>query len=272
MTLRASLALAAAMVTASCAAPLLKLPSGAGVPAVDASDVLSQALTACQAIKTMTAEVAVSGGVGGRRTRARLAVGLAAPASAYIEAPAPFGAPGFVFAARAEDATLLLPRDRRVLEHGRPSDVLEAIAGVPLTPSDLRSALTGCAEDVDARSVRRLDDRWREVRGPSQVVYLYRDRDADPWRVVAVVHQDPQPEWRAEYREFINNIPRTIRLASSDPHRFDLHLTLSQVEINVALEPETFRVQIPAGTLPMTLQELRDAGPLADRSRKSSND
>jgi hypothetical protein len=271
MTLRASLALATAMATASCAAPLLKMPTGPASPAADAAVVLSQALTACQAIKTMTAEVAVSGHVGGRRTRARLQVGLAAPASAYIEAPAPFGAPVFVFAARAEDATLLLPRDQRALEHGRPSAVLEAIAGVPLTPSDLRAALTGCAEDVDARSVQRLDDRWREVRSPSQVVYLHRERDADPWRVVAVVHHDPQPEWRAEYREFTDDVPRTIRLVSSDSHRFDLRLTLSQVEINVALEPDIFRVQIPAGTQPITLEELRDAGPLADRSRKSND-
>lgn len=271
MMLRASLALATAMATASCAAPLLKLPTGPASPATDAVDVLSQALTACQAIKTMTAEVAVSGQVAGRRTRARLVVGLAAPASAYIEAPAPFGAPVFVFAARADDATLLLPRDRRVLEHGRPSEVLEAIAGVPLTPSDLRAALTGCAGNVDAGSVQRLDDRWREVRGPGQAVYLHRERDADPWRVVAVVHHDPQPEWRAEYREFTSNVPRSIRLASSDSHRFDLRLTLSQVEINVSLEPDTFRVQIPAGTRPITLQELRDAGPLAEGSRKSND-
>jgi len=46
-------------------------------------------------------------------------------------------------------------------------------------------------------------------------------------------------------------------------------LTLSDVELNVPIGAETFRVQIPAGTSPLTIDELRDGGPLADRSRKS---
>jgi hypothetical protein len=269
MTLRASIALAAAMATASCAAPLMKLPSGPGVPAPDAAGTVAEALATCREVKTFTAEVAVSGEVGGRKTRARLAVGLAEPASAYIEAPAPFGSPIFVFAAGGGDATLLLPRDRRVLEHGRPSDVLEAVAGVPLTPPDLRAALTGCAAVADPGVARRLDDRWRVISGADEL-YLHRDGDADPWRLVAVVHHAPGPEWRAEYRDFLNNLPRTIRLTSSVAHRFDLRLSLSQVEINGPLPAETFRVQIPTGAAPITLQELRDAGPLAERSTKSN--
>src|SRR5262245_65321208 len=128
MTGRAWIALAV-IATASCAAPRLKLPSPTGAAASDGADVINQALTACRAVRTLTAQVAVRGRVNGQRVRARLQVGLAQPASAYIEAPAPFGAPIFVFAAQNDDATLLLPRDRRALEHGRPADVLEAIAG-----------------------------------------------------------------------------------------------------------------------------------------------
>ena len=40
----------------------------------------------------------------------------------------------FIFAAEQNDATLLLPRDERVLEHGRPDAVLETVTGVPLGP------------------------------------------------------------------------------------------------------------------------------------------
>ena len=40
---------------------------------------------------------------------------------------------------------------------------------------------------------------------------------------------------------------------------------------NVALGPETFHVQIPAGTTPMTIEELRNVGPLADRSKKTND-
>ena len=43
---------------------------------------------------------------------------------------------------------------------------------------------------------------------------------------------------------------------------FDLRLALSQVEINVALDPIVFTVIVPAGAQPIGLDELRRAGPL----------
>ncbi len=271
MTWRACVALAAVVATASCAAPLIKLPGTSGAAAPDGADALRQALSTCRGVRTITADVAVSGQVGGHRTRARLAIGLAEPASAYIEAPAPFGAPIFVFAARNDEATLLLPRDRRALEHGRPAEVLEAIAGVPLSPEGLRMTLTGCAADGESqRRATEPDARWRVFAGDDEL-YVHRDRGGDPWRLLVVIHRRPGLLWRAEYRDFVGNLPRSIRLISNEAGRFDLQLTLSDVEINVPIESETFRVQIPAGTSPLTIEELRDAGPLADRSRKSDD-
>ena len=269
MTWRASVVVAAAVATASCAAPLLKLPPTAAAVAADGADALAQALTACRGIRTLTAQLGVSGKVNGQRLRARLQVGLAQPASAYIEAPAPFGAPIFVFAAENDDATLLLPRDRRVLEHGRPSAVLEAIAGVPLAPAGLRTTLTGCDADGSAhQQATQPDPRWRVFSGDDEL-YLRRELDGVPWRLVVVIHRSPGPAWRAEYRDFVGDMPRSIHLTSTPSARFDLQLTVSDVEINVPIGPETFRVQIPAGTMPLTIEELRNGGPLADRSQKS---
>jgi hypothetical protein len=265
MTAPAAAVLAAAITTASCAAPLMSLPTGRGVPAADAAAVLGEALKTCRSIKTITAEVAVSGSIEGRRMRGRLAVGLAAPASAYVEAPAPFGSPHFVLAAEDDNATLLLPRERRVLENGPASAVLEAIAGVPLGPAVLRRALTGCAEDAARTTGEQLGDRWRRIPG-SEELYVYRERPADPWRLVAVVHRDAsQLQWRAEYRDFAGDLPRSVRLTSIPPRRFDLRLSLSQVEVDGPIDANTFKVNIPPGTAPMTLEELRDAGPLANR-------
>jgi hypothetical protein len=267
---RASLALAVALLTTCCAAPLMQLPTGAGTPAPDAREALDQALTTCRSIRTISAEVAVSGKVANRGLRGRLLAGLAAPSSAYIEAPAPFGAPMFIFGAEGNDATLLLPRDRRVLQHGRPADVLEAIAGVPLAPDGLREALTGCSTDGEVEAAQQIGDRWRVVPGAEER-YLFRDRPDDPWRLVAVKHrQTGSAEWRAEYDDFEGGMPRTIRLVSADLRRFNLKLSLSQVELNVPLEPGTFRIQVPPGTTPISLDELRDSGPLAEPS--SSNE
>src|SRR5256712_4136769 len=129
---------------AGCAAPLVKLPTGPGTPASDAADALTDAVAACRAVSTLSAEVGVSGSVGGRRLRGSLLVGVAPPASARIEAVAPAGQPIFIFVASGNDATLLLPRDNRVLRHGRPDAVLEAVAGPPLGAVELRETLTGC--------------------------------------------------------------------------------------------------------------------------------
>ena len=121
----------------------MKLPSGPGGPASDAAPALADATRACRAVSTITAEIAGSGSVGGQRFRARLTAGLAPPASARLEAAAPFGAPIFILVANGTDATLLLPHDDNVLEHGKPAEVLEALAGLPLDAAELRRALVG---------------------------------------------------------------------------------------------------------------------------------
>jgi hypothetical protein len=257
----------AALCCASCA-PLMKLPSGTGTPISDGAAALSEATTACRAVSTITAEIAVSGSVGGRGVRARLLAGLAAPALARLEALAPFGQPLFFFVARDGDATLLLPRDDRVLEHGRPEAVLEAVAAVPLDAEGLRVVLTGCAVAPDAVHARQLGDDWRVVPDGERDLYLHRDSHVAGWRIVAAVHRESStPAWRAEYGEFNtavppNGLPRTVRLASVGSNRFDLRLILSQVEINAKLDDGVFNLQVPATATPITLPELRTAGPL----------
>lgn len=235
----------------------MKLPSGPGTPASDARDAVVQATAACQRVNTLTAEIAVSGSLSGERIRGRMIAGVARPSSARLEAAAPFGAPLFIFVARGDDATLLLPRDDRALEHGRPSAVLEAVAGVPLDPAELRAALTGCAQAPDAEAGRAIGDDWRVVDDGPIEIFLRRDPHAAPWRVVAARHHD----WRAEYRDFENDLPRTIRLTSSDGKQFDLKLALSQVDVNTELGADAFAVRIPRSARSITLDELRHARP-----------
>lgn len=263
MTLGRVVVLLAAVSAASCGAPLMKLPMGPGEPAPDAAPLLAQATAACRKVSTISAEVAVSGSVNGSRLRGRLLAGLAAPDSLYMEAPAPFGAPIFVMGASGGDATLVLPRDRRVLEHGRPEEILSAIAGVPLTPAELRATLTGCAgaDVVDAGETRAFGTNWRVLDG-EPVRYLRRDGSQGPWRLVASVRTGTDG-WRADYAGFSGDLPRSIRIVSNVPRRFDLRLELSQVDLNVTLEGPTFVVSIPPGTSPITIDELRGSGPFA---------
>lgn len=256
---------AVALASASCGGQLMRLPSGAGDPAADALSALDEATSACRAVRTLTAEISVSGSVGGRRVRARLSAGVAAPASARLEAVAPFGQPLFIFVATGGEATLLLPRDGRVLQHGRPDAVLEAVAGAPLDAEALRETITGCAaESSAALDARRFGDAWRVVAAKNGgALYLHREGSRARWRLVAVVARvGSGRSWRAEYRDFRDDLPRTVRLASTDAHVFDLRLALSQVETNVPLGPDVFRVHVPASAHPITLDELRGSGPM----------
>jgi hypothetical protein len=254
---------------AACAPKLMKLPQGPGTPATDVADAFTEATRVCAGVRTLSAEIGVSGSIAGNGMRGRLIAGVAAPASARIEAVAPFGQPVFIFAARGDDATLLLPRDERILEHGKPDAVLEAVAGVPLDPADLRRALTGCpssASPPPGSGARPGKDDWRIVQDGTESVYLHRDRHNSPWYVAAIVHRlANQAEWRAEYREHQNGAPRAVRLVSGDRKRFDLRLTLSQVEINTELGDDVFRIQAPRSASPITLEELRASGPLREK-------
>ena len=267
--MRRALVLAAAVCAASCGVPLMKLPPGPGVPSADAADALSQATAACIAVRSLTAEAAVAGSAGGHRLSGRLVIGVASPASARLEAVAPFGPPLFIFAAEQDDATLLLPRDDRVLEHGRPDAVLEAVTGAPLGTADLRALLTGCAPPPVPAEGRRAGDDWRVV-GSSSDDEMFVRRVDGAWRLVAATRRRGAHAWREEYRDHLNGLPRTIRLVSLEAGgtggAFDLRLALSQVEINVALESAVFEVHIPSGVRPITLDELRQSGPLASRT------
>ena len=241
----------------------MKLPAGPGAPAADAADALEQATAVCSGIRTLTAEVAAGGNVGGQRFRARLSVGVAAPASARLEAVAPFGPPIFILVATDDDATLLLPREERVLQHGRPAEVLDAVAGVPLSASDLHAVLTGCAPAVQQPEGRELGADWRVVTDSAgDALYLHRAGGAQPWQLVAVIRR----AWRVDYRDHLNGLPRTMRITSVAGGRdagaaFDLQLALSQVDTNVPLGADVFRVEIPRTAQPITLDELRHARP-----------
>jgi hypothetical protein len=252
----------AALLGSSCGGGLMRLPSGPRVPAPDAPAALVEATRACSVVTSLAAVASVRGSVGGQRIRGKLETGLSAPASARVEAIAPFGQPLFIFVARGDDASLWLPRDGRLLEHGRPDQVLEAITGVPLDPTDLRAALTGCSGVSSAGEA--IGDEWRVVRDTGAgEVYLRRERST--WRVAAIVRRDPgRPAWRAEYREFVEGLPRSIRLTSLDGDRFDLRLNLSQVDVNTPLDAAAFELRVSGNPKPITLEELRRSGPLAD--------
>lgn len=250
---------------AGCAPKRVALPSGAGTPVGDATSILAEALGHCAGLRTLTAEIGLSGRAAGQRIRVRLIAGLAAPDRIRLEAIAPIGPPVFILASVGEDTTLLLPRDDRVLKGEPPAAILEALAGIRVTPAALRRLLAGCpADDVDATDVRAVGDDWVLARtGNGGTAYLH--RVSGRWRLAAVrggaLDAELGPGEAAQ--------PVFLRLSSPDASTggaFDLTLRLSQVEVDTEVPDEVFTVRVPADAAAMSLDELRQSGPLRDRS------
>ena len=249
------------MTAVACAPKPVTLPTGNGVPYPDYAQPFDEATRRCRGVQSITAELGLSGRVGGTKLRGRAIAGAAAPDRIRIEALAPFGPPVFVLVAREDAATLLLPRDERVLRDAPPAQIVEALTGVPIDPVSLRTAMTGCGVEMPSPvGARAYGQQWLAVdAGNSRTLFL---RQVDgAWRVQGA----RTATFTLTYDEWGTAGPSRLTIRADGPVAAEIRLRLSQVEVNPPLGPEAFEVQIPADTAPITLGELRDAGPLGDK-------
>jgi len=250
----------AAVLTTGCAARPIAVPTGPGAPFSAIREAYAEATARCRGVRTWSAEIRLSGRSGETTLRGRVIAGLA-PGALRLEGVAPFGQPIFVLVARDEAATLLLPRDRRVLDGEPPGAIVEALTGVALGPDALRALVSGClSADGEPRAGRAYGGGWVAADLPSGTTAYLRRADGR-WRLEAGSLTD----LLVEYRNFGPVGPGRVRVTS--PHdrsgaRVDLTLTIDQVDINVELPDEAFRVIVAEGVAPMTLEALREAGPL----------
>src|SRR3954454_5163132 len=136
-----------AIATAGCGlhGARVALPAGAGEARADYATEFAAATATCRPIHKLTADLALSGNAGRQRLGGHVLAGVA-PDARRLEGVAPFGGPIFILAAENGKGTLLLPRERHAVESGPPSEILEALVGVGLSPDDLLAVLTGCVK------------------------------------------------------------------------------------------------------------------------------
>ena len=228
----------------------------------DAAAVHAAVSSACRGVKTLTGELALSGRAGDQRLRGRVIAGFERPGSMRLEGVAPFGPPVFILAARPGTAVLLLQRDDRVLRHPEARDVLGALSGVPLAPADLLAVLTGCVVPDPKPAAGRLHERgWASIDvGEMATVFLQQMNGA--W-VVRAARRAP---WEIEYDQWQGGLPRLVRLRSLQGQTaVDATLAVSQLETNVDVPAEAFTLEVPSNMAELTLDELREAGPLRAR-------
>lgn len=249
----------AASLMGSCAPRQPLLPSGAGAPFPDFPSAYRQATAACEQIKTITATFALAGRAGSSKLRGRIDAGFAPPARARLEGIAPFGKPVFILVADGERGTLVLPREDRVLRDAPPDRIVEALAGVPLGPQALRTAVSGCGLDgASPAEGQSFSNGWVSGASGDSTVYLRQENGA--WRVAAATRGPVT----ITYADYVAGRPSTIRFRAESQGRTttDLTVRLSNVDLNTTLDPRTFEVDLPEHPVTLTLEELRRAGPL----------
>jgi hypothetical protein len=256
--------LAAAAALASCAARTPPRPAGTATPDPTAIATFEAATTSCRGFRSIEGELALSGRAAGERVRGRILTGLEAGGAVRLEAPAPFGAPFFILAGKEERATLVLPREKRVMKDTAVSAVLERLTGLSLGADDLRLIVSGClVETANASDGRQWPGGWRAVTlGPERVAFL-RDVQGRPTLVAA----DYGP-WHVDYSQHMSGFPRLVRIRSGE---IDITARVEQLEVNTQINPRAWSVEIPSDADPMTLDELRSIAPLAERKPSVSS-
>jgi outer membrane biogenesis lipoprotein LolB len=245
-------------IVSACAPRRVTLPTDSGTPLPDFAAVHAQITAACRDVRTLTAEVGLRGRAGDQRLSGRVVAGFERPASMRLEAVGPFGRTAFILAARDSMAVLLFPSDARVVRGQKPEEILGALIGVPLAPADMQAILTGCVVPASKPESGRLHaNNWASIdlAGDARM-YL---RRSTSWELRAA-HRNG---WQIEYTMGQGRFPQSVRLVSDGQTvNVDLTATLSQVEANTGIDPAAFAVKVPPDATAMTLDELRDVGPL----------
>jgi hypothetical protein len=248
----------------ACAPHNVSLPTGEGNPFPDYAQAWQEGTSRCRDVRSLSAELTISGRAGRQRLRGHAIAGLAAPDRIRLEAAAPFGPPVFILVADGTTTTLLLPRDNRVLRGESSAAILDALVGLELGPSDLLAILSGCvAPGAQATGGRLFPSGWARLDlSGGATAYLQRDRQAS-WLIRAGVRQG----LGFDYLPGGDAVPASVRLrteGSRDP-RTDVSIGLSQVAVNPPLGLEVFTVRVPADAVRISLAELRQAGPLGEK-------
>jgi outer membrane biogenesis lipoprotein LolB len=242
-----------------CGPRRITLPTDSGSPFPDFASVHARLSAACRGVRALTAELALSGRAGAQRLRGRVHAGFARPDSMRLEGVAPFGPPAFILAARERTATLLLPREPAALRGQPPDQILGALVGVALGPADVLAIVSGCVVPEPMPTSGRLHQNgWASIAiGKDAELFLRRTTD---WEIRAARRN----EWQIEYAGWHGQqFPPAVRLISnSQTVNVDLTAAITQVQTNTDLDAAAFTVDVLPNARPLTLEELRDAGPL----------
>ncbi len=212
----------------------------------------------------MTAEIGLSGRAGDESIGGRVVAGFERPASMRLQGVGPLLVGSvFTLVAREGSATLVLHRESAILRNEPPEAILEAMTGVALAPADLQAVFTGCvlpapraiSGTLHANGLASIDVETTEL--PRRTARLFLRRSGAQWQLRAAQRE----RWQIQYQPGTGSFPQSVQLIAPEV-RVNIKAALSQIETNESLDPAAFTADVKKDLTPITLKELRDAGPL----------
>ena len=245
----------------SCSRALFVPPAGPGEPAPEAPAAWSEATAACQRVRTYSAIVTLSGTVRGSRFPGlTMVTALTADGGAHLQAHAS-GRQIFLLAGRADQASLWLREENRVVTAPL-EDIVQNLADVRFGGDDLLAILAGCAvRSFEIASARRYG-ALVSVETTQGRVFIEQIDGA--WAAKGAVVDN----LIVDYRQRDGPMPSDVVLGTPEQGAAGVTLRFrpEQVALDEALRPQLFALPASAASAtPMTLQELRDSGPLRGR-------
>lgn len=249
------------MCTSACASARFVPPVGPGEPAPDAAAAWAEATRACRGVASYKASLRVWGRIGGERlpTTIDIATG-ATPTGIRLEGRAA-SRHIFELAGTADEATLYLYDGHR-LATGRPEDLTDALMGVKLGPGRWLALLTGCvATPPDFISGARYGPGLA-VTTPSGRVFLTLANGV--WRNVHGTFDGLV----VSYRRFSSALPDEWQLSSDAGREPSIALSVGVDDMTIGpIASSVFTLALPDDVTPMTLDQLRESGPLRRKGR-----
>lgn len=149
------------------------------------------------------------------------------------------------------------------------AEILDALVGVRLQADALRAVLAGCAFTGAPLSATSHGPATRHgnltrFTFPDGVAFVAAS-GGGVRRIVAAQIQSFLIEYPLDSAG--SAWPPRVRISRDlpDGQGVDLTFALSQIETNITIPAEAFTLDVPADTMPMTLAQLRAAGPLGER-------
>ncbi len=232
-------------------------PAGPGEPAPDAATAWDEATRACRGARTYRGTLRL--GVVG----ANLVTSVSADGDVFLGAVVA-GRPRFtLWGPRGDQATLLLHDDNRVVR-APAAEIVDALIGAAIGPEEWLAVLTGCVtRSHDMTGAARLG---RLLRIDTRDGPVYLTRVGAVWRVRGGEVNGLIIDYTWREHAFPGEI--RARSAPDQSRRASIAVEASDFSVNETLPPATFTPTRGAATAaPMTLDELREAGPLRKRNK-----